>query len=60
MPTKIENDYGSTMALKRLEEYPWDKTQKAISEDDLRFLEKFGDTTISIAGIWIVSKMLKK
>lgn len=64
MPTKVQNDYGSIMALKRLESYDWDdkkgEAQKTISEADLKFLKEFGDTTISIAGIWAVSKMLKK
>jgi len=31
-----------------------------ISDQDLKFLKEFGGTTISIAGIWAVSKMLKK
>lgn len=64
MPTKVQNDYGSLMALQRLEEYPWSEkkgeAQKTISDEDLKFLKQFGSINVSIAGIFYLTKILKK
>ena len=31
-----------------------------VSDEDLKFLKQFGDINVSIAGIWLVSRMMKK
>lgn len=67
MPTKIRASNTYTDIMVQQEKQPWwEKYEKkeipplSVSVDDLKFLKEFGDINISIAGMWAMSKLLKK
>lgn len=74
MPTRVKGDYTNIVVQQEVDQRPWWEKYESNAEkrtreqnaavsftaDDLKFLKEFGGTTISLAGIFFVSKMLKR
>ena len=66
MPTNVKiqgyglDQYESNAEKREKEQKEREVFLSSISAQDLKFLKEFGGTTISLAGIYVVSKMLKK